>query len=221
MPSRNLLVFSWSIGLTACASFSPSQNSRNSGSEPAPDIVWFTGASNIRHFVCGSRVVNVLATAAPEEFERTRTDGIPAVSGAALTVPVTSIDCGISKMNRDLNDTVGSDRNPSINFRLWNYVVLQHGVPGSVRMNGLLRLAGAERMMVVYGNVVREQNGQLRLRGERTIDVREFGIKPPKRFLGLLHVQHDITVHFDVAIRPLIDPNGILVNAAPRREGGR
>jgi YceI-like domain. len=213
MRSSTLLV-ACSIGIAACASFVPPDTSATVDAGAAPDVVWFTGASNIRHFVCGSKTVNVLATAAPEEFERTKADGIPAVSGAALTVPVTSIDCGINKMNRDLNETIGGDRNPTINFRLWNYVVLKRAVPGSVRMNGLLRLAGKERMMVVYGNVARDNKGQLRLRGERVIDVREFGIKPPKRFFGLFHVGHDITVHFDVAVRPLMDPNGILVKAS-------
>lgn len=206
MLRKMLLVGGCSIGVTACASFSPTANrGLTPGAVEAPDMVWFTGASNIRHFTCGSKVVTVLATAAPEEFERAKADGLPAVSSAAMAIPVLSLDCGISKMNSDLRETLGWDRNSTINFRLWNYVVLNRSVPGAVRMNGLLTLAGREKMMVVYANVEKLDNGQLRLRGERMIDVRDFGIAPPRRFFGLFHVRNEITVHFDVAVRPLIE----------------
>ena len=211
---KTLVVVGSSVVMAACASFSPPVHSAASGSVDAPDAVWFTGASNIRHFACGSKTVTVLTTAAPEEFERTKADGIPAVRGAALTVPVLSIDCGLARMNDDLVETLGGDRKSTINFRLWNYVVMHRGLPGTVRMNGLLRIAGKEQMMLVYGSVVREETGYLRLRGERIIDVRDFGIKPPRRFFGLLHVRNEITVHFDVGVRPLMDPAGILVTAS-------
>jgi hypothetical protein len=200
--------------MAACANFSPSANtSIASGSADAPDMVWFTGASNIRQFACGSTRVTVLATAAPAEFERTHADGLPAIRSAALAIPVVSLDCGIAKMNRDLVETLGSDTSATIHFRLWNYVVLRRNVPGWVRMNGLLTLAGRQKMMDVYGTVVADRSGRLRLRGERLIDVRDFGIKPPTRFLGLLHVANEVIVHFDIAVRPLIDPLGILVSA--------
>jgi hypothetical protein len=116
-------------------------------------------------------------------------------------------------MNHDLAETLGADSSSTINFRLWNYVVMRRGLPGTVRMNGLLRVAGKEQMMLVYGSVVREDNGNLRLRGERIVDVRDFGIKAPTRFFGLFHVANEVTVHFDIAVRPLIDPHGILVSA--------
>lgn len=79
-----------------------------------------------------------------------------------------------------------------------------------VRMNGALRIAGVERNVVVHGKVLRAENGQLMLAGDREIDVRDFGIQPPKRFFGLLRVRKEVTVHFLVAVRPLIDPLGIL-----------
>ena len=177
----------------------------------AADVVWFTGASNIRHFTCSSTEVAVYTEAAPEEFERSRSDKMPAVRSAALAIPVRSLDCGIRKMNSDLQETLGAKVNPTISFRLWNYVMVG-GKSGAVRMNGLLTIAGHEKMMILYGKVIRDSSGGLRLLGDRMIDVREFGVSPPRRFFGLLQVQKGITVHFNVAVRPLIDPLGILAN---------
>lgn len=214
MSRKSLLRIGCSVGLTACASLSP---------PPAPDIaptasapvdkVWFTGSSNIKRFNCRATQVAVSAEAAIEDFDRTRADGLPAVKGGALAIPVQSLDCGIQKMNHDLLITLGSTTNPTISFLLWNYVVLDRNDPRSVRMNGLLRMAGKEKMMVVYGKVQRNPSGELRLRGKRMIDVREYGIVPPTKFLGLVRVDKNVTVHFDIAVRPLIDPLGILTSA--------
>lgn len=204
--SRLLLTIAGcALGVSACSSSGRAPSDGAPTPAQTPDRVWFTGASNIRHFTCRAAAVTVRAEAAPEEIERAKSDGLPAIRGALVEIPVQSLDCGISKMNRDLSETLGGEKYPTIRFSLWNYVLLGRGTPGAARMNGLLRIAGKEKVMVVYGNVFQDAEGNLRLRGNRIIDVREYGITPPKRFFGLLHVGKEITVHFDVAVRPLID----------------
>lgn len=211
MTSRSIVLAVCSLALTACASNPGSPRAGSLSSKAvAPDIVWFTGASNIRHFSCRSASVSVYAEAAPEDIERARADGMPVVRSAALAIPVGSLDCGIHKMNKDLRETLGGDMNPTISFRLGNYVLIGGEKENAARMNGLLTIAGHEKALVLYGNVFRDANGGLRLRGDRLIDVRDYGVKPPRRFFGLLHVGNEITVHFDVAVRPLIDPLGTL-----------
>ncbi len=193
--------------LAACAG-----NSR-SATTPSPvagtDVVWFTGASNIRHFSCSTTDVAVFTEAAPELIDRSRSDNLPAVRSAAFAIPVRSLDCGIHQMNNDLQETLAAESNPTISFRLSNYVMIG-GKSGAVRMNGLLTIAGHEKMTLIYGKVIRDGNGGLRLLGNRVIDVRDFGVTPPRKFFGLLKVQKEITIHFNVAVRPLIDPLGIL-----------
>jgi polyisoprenoid-binding protein YceI len=157
--------------------------------------------------------VYVTAEAAPEEFQRTRYDGLTAVRSAALQVPVRSIDCGIGMQNRHLFETLSASTNPAIFFVLGSYSVERSGKDPRVRILGTLRIAGVERNVVLYGTVFRDGVGEWILRGERPINVRDFGVKPPRRFLGLLRVRDEITVHFEVAIRPLIDPLGVLVSS--------
>ena len=212
MSLKSLLAAGSSIALAACATAAP-PSVMPASPVPSMDMVWFTGASNFRSFSCSSRQVAVSAEAALDEFDRTKADGLPAVRSAALAIPVRSLDCGIRKMNEDLFVTLGGAANPTISFSLSRYVVLNPAPPGTVRMNGLLRLAGHEKPVVVYGTVVRDENGQLRLRGERRIDVRDFGVRPPRRFLGLMRVRPEVDVHFDVAVRPLVDPLGILTSS--------
>lgn len=138
-------------------------------------------------------------------------DSLPSVSGAVLTIPVRSLDCGIHKMNKDLQETLGAQSNPTISFRLWNYVLIG-GNSGAVRMNGLLTIAGHQKVFTLYGKMTGAKSGAFRLLGDRIIDVRDFGVTPPRKFFGLMKVKKNITIHFDVAVRPLVDSSAIPPN---------
>ena len=215
MIRGSVLLLCSSLALTACMNSAPPASAPvpKSSVGDATDKIWVTGSSNIRNFTCRATSVNVSAEAAPEEFDRTKSDGLPAVRSGALMVPVRSLDCGIGLQNAHLFETLGATEHPTISFTLADYVVERDQPAGSVRMQGILRIAGTERTVVLHGNVFRNQAGQFILRGEREIDVRDFGIKPPRRFLGLLRVRNDVTVHFEVAVKPLIDPLGVLVSS--------
>jgi polyisoprenoid-binding protein YceI len=215
MNRASILSLSSLIALTACANSAPpgSAPGPQAGAAVAADRIWVTGSSNIVNFTCRASRVDVSVLAAPEDFDRTKSDGLPAVRSAALEVPVRLLDCGIAMQNKDLFETLNATNHPSISFSLADYVVERDQPAGSVRMQGLLRIAGTERVVVLHGRVFRDVAGQFILRGERAVDVRDFGIKPPRRFLGLLRVQNEVTVHFEVAVRPLIDPLGVLVSA--------
>jgi len=213
MTRNRSLLIACSLVLAACVNQAPPANppAPQSGSMRAADRVWFTGSSNIvRRFTCSAARVYVSAEAAPEDFERTREDGLPAVRSAALQVPVRSLDCGIRQQNTDLFKTLGAAANPTISFALSGYSVVPSENVRRVRMHGALRIAGVERRVVLYGTVFRNAAGEWILRGDRAINVRDFGIAPPRRFLGLLRVHDEVIVHFEVAVRPLIDPLGVL-----------
>lgn len=219
MTRVSILLCCSSLALTACVNTVPPAGAPAPKSAAnaalAPDKLWVTGTSNIRSFTCRARMVNVSAEAAPEEFDRTKSDGLTAVRSAGLQVPVRSLDCGIGLQNRHLFETLDAATNPAITFSLADYVVERSEGANNVRMQGLLRIAGTQRSLVVHGTVFRNASGQVILRGERLIDIRDFGIKPPRRFLGLLRVRNEVTVHFEVVVRPLIDPLGILVSSLP------
>lgn len=204
-----------SLVLAACVNQTPPANppAPRSGLSRTADRVWFTGSSNIRRFMCSSTQVYVSAEAAPEDFQRTKEDGLPAVRSAAFQVPVRSLDCGIGLQNTHLFETLGATSNPTISFALAGYSVEPSEAGRNVRMNGTLRIAGVERKAVLRGTVFRNAAGQLILRGDHAINVRDFGIAPPRRFLGILRVRDEVTVHFEVAVRPLIDPLGVLATS--------
>jgi YceI-like domain len=214
--TRNrFLLAACSLVLVACFNQAPPANS------PAPqqisartaDRLWFSGTSNIRDFTCNAGQVYVSAEAAPEDFERTKEDGLPAVRTAALEVPVRSLDCGIALQNTDLFEALGATANPTISFALTSYAVERSPDGRDVKIRGALRIAGVERNVVVHGIVYGDSGGHLILRGNRTISMRDFGIAPPRRFLGVLRAHDEVNVHFQLVVRPLIDPLGVLATS--------
>src|SRR5437763_4201682 len=138
MIRASILVVGSSLVLAACASIPPV----TSPIPMSPDKIWFTGSSNIRSFTCRATQVNVSAEAAPELFDRTKADGLPAVRNAALEIPVRSLDCGIALQNAHMFETLDASNNPSISFTLSDYAIDRGDAASNVRMQGLLRIAG-------------------------------------------------------------------------------
>ena len=59
----------------------------------------------------------------------------------------------------------------------------------------------------------------MHVRGSYVIRMTDFGVRPPRRFGGLLRVRDQITVHFDVVPDPDGTINGIRCSlAAPAAE---
>lgn len=209
-PLPLLLAFATPL-LAGCASLTPTGRSVDPPLPSESDVVWITGSTNRYDFTCLANDVAISTEAALGEFDRTKADGVPAVKSAALAIPVKSLDCGIDQMNRDLARTLDAAKYPMISFTMGNYTIVDRSLQ-KVKMDGVLRIRGREQPVVVNA-LVRRENGVFRLRGERAINLRTYGIDPPTRFLGLVRVDEVVTVHFDVAVRPLVDPLGMVTSS--------
>lgn len=166
----------------------------------AESRVWFTGASNIRGFTCRAGQVQGGLELAPGETPAAllARDGAPAA--AALRIPVAGLNCGIRAQNRHLRHTLHADVHPAIEFRLERYTMLAADSAAQLWMHGTLAIAGKEQPVTVPGVVVRDAEGAIHVQGAQEIRPTEFGVKPPRRFLGLLRVRDQVTVHYDIVI---------------------
>lgn len=167
----------------------------------AESRVWFTGASNLRSFTCrAGELSGNVDLVSPEAGAAGLLGGEKAARGATLTVPVAGLSCGIGAMTRHLHEALKADSSPTIEFRLDDYQVAPGDTAAPVRMNGSLRIAGVEAPVAVDGVLARDTAGALHARGTHEVRVTDFGVQPPRRFLGLLRVRDRVTVHFDVVL---------------------
>jgi hypothetical protein len=200
-PRRTAVAFA--VLLAACAPNRPPS--------PAPtpsrptDRVWFTGVSNIRRFACRAADVRAEVALPPGST----VDGVlrgdrPPVA-ATLVVPVAGLDCGIRAQSHHLHETLKAHAGSTIEFRLAGYELAPAGGTASdpgvpVRLRGSLRIAGVEREVSLSGIVRHDSAGGARLRGEHPLRPTDYGVSPPRRFLGLLRVRDSVAVHFDLGL---------------------
>jgi hypothetical protein len=162
--------------------------------------VWFTGASNIRHFTCRARAVSGALDLRGTVTTSPVLTGENAATEPTLTVTVDQLDCGIGMMNNHLHEALRGAQHPRIEFRLALYEVDLNTEQPTARLTGVVTIAGVQRLVATTAAVHADSLGTLHVRGAYVIHPTEFGVAPPRRFLGLLRVHDRVTVHFDVAL---------------------
>ncbi|MEX0600394.1 MAG: YceI family protein [Rhodothermales bacterium] len=121
---------------------------------------------------------------------------------ASLRVPVHSLDCGRKAMNEDLYEALKVGSHPEIGFRLLRVEDVgrpdEDGEAYEFNVVGALTIAGVEREVEVRatGEVLGRRLG--RAYGRKQLSMSDFDIDPPTAVLGLVKVQDQIEVVFDV-----------------------
>lgn len=174
-------------------------------SSPPSDVdvkLWVTGSSNVRRFRCRATEANLQVDRTPGVSSRDIVSAADTTPYAVLRVPSSGLDCGIALMNQHLREALHADQAPVITFRLVRVARVHGASPDSAafRLVGSLHLAGTERPVEIVARHVRDDSGRTVLEGSHAIDVRDFGIEPPRRFLGLLRVRNTVTVHYSLAL---------------------
>lgn len=151
--------------------------------------VWFDGTSNVKSFSCsaGKMDVNVASD----------DDATPAklVKAASLTIPVDQIDCKNGKMNEHMRDALKAEKNPKITWKLSSYSIDGNAVV----MSGTLTIAGKENPVELRGRGTYE-NGVLKLKGSKVLQMTSFGVKPPSLMFGTMKVADPVTVWYDLVL---------------------
>ncbi|MDR8391343.1 YceI family protein [Aliifodinibius sp. S!AR15-10] len=123
-----------------------------------------------------------------------------------VTIPVKALECGKSKMNRDLYNALKAEKHPQITYQLLQADLLSQSVhPDStgwmkIHTEGMLAIAGVEKKtdLVVEGQLIGDSH--FRVKGVKPLNMRDFNIEPPTTLMGLIKASEKLTVHFDVSV---------------------
>lgn len=123
-----------------------------------------------------------------------------------VTIPVQALECGKSKMNRDLYNALKAEQHPRISYELLNAELMEQSThPDStgwmkISAKGLLTIAGVTDTtnLIVHGQLI--GSDQFRVQGVKPINMRDFNIDPPTALMGLIKVNEKLSVHFDVSV---------------------
>lgn len=165
--------------------------------------LWITGRSNVNQFECEAREHRGEAFI----FETTTMTGDTVSvdtdsTSIFLEIDVMGIECGRSRMNRDLQKALKADDFPHITFTFDEIISINEGAGASnavqLEVSGSLTVAGVTREVNVQLTGYTLENGRVRAAGNKQIRMTDFNVQPPTAMLGLVKAEDELTVHFDL-----------------------
>lgn len=192
--------------------------------EPHPSSrFWIHGEATTHDFTC--RVTEVKGSArisAPQDTIRPVAHTTESDKGnepeVEVRVPVRAFECGNSRMTRDLQETLEMKKHPEIRFNLLDATVKPTTDTlaewSQVEVMGPLTISGTERLVRIDTRTRALGNGTFRIRGCLPVNMTYFGIEPPTKAFGLIRVQNEIRVQFDIValVRSTENPSSPLVD---------
>jgi polyisoprenoid-binding protein YceI len=158
----------------------------------ADSKVWVEGGSTVRSWKCEARAIAATVQTGP--------DGAVAnlaalVSSANVTIKTAELECGNGTMNEHMRKALKANEQPTIAFTLESYVLEPNGT-----LKGKLQIAGQE-LPVSFPATITDDGGTVRVIGKQTINMKEWGIKPPSLMMGTMKVKEMVTINYDLIVK--------------------
>lgn len=211
----NFTLFLLLIWMTVAARLS-AQHALNSHTRTAvidiiPDSssLMINGSTNVNSFDCtftgNIRNDSLLVELVPGDTATT-------LRGAHLKLRVRHFDCGRSKMNTDFYDLMKADETPHIYMdvaRFWQAKRTRNADSLSSQAyhaETVFTLAGATNQYLVdigtrQNTANNSEETPTVIKGQHKLDITDFGLEPPSKFLGLVKVDKSVTISFKIVMR--------------------
>lgn len=173
-------------------------------------VLWLEGTSTMHDFESKSKEVSVELFRESGAAQPADAAGLMAVirsSGVLevrVQVPVASLRSDKDALDKNLRKAMKADQHPSVQFVLKNYSITPGAAANdtvAINAEGLLTVAGQERPVTLVARAYPAAEG-VWLEGSEKLLMSEYGIQPPKMFLGTLKVHDPITIHYRLYLIP-------------------
>jgi len=173
-------------------------------------VLWLEGTSTMHDFESRSKKVTVELTRAPGTAQPTDAAGLMALIRASavleveVQVPVASLKSDKEALDKNLRKAMKAEEHHNVRFALKKYSIAPGAAPGdtaAIEAEGLLAVAGQERPISLTARAYPAGEG-VWLEGSEKLLMSEYGIKPPKMFLGTLKVHDPIIIHYRLFLIP-------------------
>jgi polyisoprenoid-binding protein YceI len=161
--------------------------------------LWIDGKSTVRKFSCKAGAFDVAVDAAPGAVAGVLA-AQKAVHAVTVTVPAEKMDCGNGTMNEHMLKALKAKDAPTIVFKLSGYDVAKGAAGVEGTLNGTLTLGGVDRAVSIPAQAT-DEGGRLHVTGTTTVNMPDYGLKPPSLMMGTMKVAPDIAVSFDLYLK--------------------
>lgn len=168
--------------------------------EPSSSLV-INGASNVNQFTCG---LGKYAYADTLELQE-RTATYIRFSPNKLSLPVVDFDCKNKLITNDFQETLQSGRYPQIgiSFLSFELIPTSGSSVDSYDAKVLIELSGQKRTVNIRFDFWEKSYGLYNLIGNKALNFSDFGLEPPTKMMGLVKVDDELSITFNLVVRPL------------------
>ena len=163
-----------------------------SGQENAGSL-WIEGDSTLHRWSSSSTVVELSISFADGTSDPAK------VLAAQARIPVASLKSGEKGLDKNMLKAMNAEKHPDVLFTLAKYEPVQTSTTGvmTTTASGELTISGQTKPATLELEFAPGPGG-LRVRGAYALKMSDFGIAPPKLFLGTIKVRDPVTVRFDL-----------------------
>lgn len=153
--------------------------------------LWIEGSSNVNKFQCSAARYNTQVQSPTKDT----------TVEVEVDVAVEGFDCGKRRMNRDLYETLLSNRHPFISFEYKSTESMTYSDETDTYdliVNGTLTVAGHTNTISFPLTAELYGDGTIRAKGQTELKMTAYNVDPPSALLGLVRVNDELTVHFEL-----------------------
>lgn len=125
------------------------------------------------------------------------------VSGLEVKISVAGLKSGESGLDKNMRKAMDAEKFPEILYKLGKYELDKPTAAGTAaaKTTGELTIAGKTKTVAMdveftLGAAAPE------VKGSYTLNMSDFGIKPPSLMLGAIKVRDPVTIRFDLVLKP-------------------
>ncbi len=164
--------------------------------------LWVEGTSSVRDWKCDATTIEAAVTGTGAAASAPAKEVGAAAKHAQLTIPVAQLDCHNGTMNEHMRKALKANDHKTIQYRIAKWDVTPRGDDSaSVKTSGTLVMAGAEKPITVDLVAKRGAAGNWALAGSKTLQMTEWGIKPPSLMFGTMKVRDPVTIRFELELK--------------------
>lgn len=162
-----------------------------------------TGSSNVNRFSCTTydNLSNGVTYIRAEE-----NGDYVTFNNAVLSINIKSFDCRNPMLNKDFYNTLNAKETPTIEIELLTATPLTRGKilnsnSGKFNADVAISLNGTSKPEQIIVSWQKVGNNIFRFQGEKKLHMTDFDIEAPVAALGLIKVNNDINIQFDLYVK--------------------
>ena len=163
--------------------------------------IWFEGTSTLHDYMCETDSFTAKMTTSDVE----KVQNAIADMAMVVSIPVRSLKSPKGeRLEKKMYEHLNANEHPFIYYELEStesIVSVGDSLAPAIHTKGWLSVAGVTRPVEIMVKCAADFGQVVNLTGSIALDMKDFGVDPPKMMLGALRTSKDIVVHFDLVMR--------------------